>query len=254
MYNEAARIGATIRCLAGWEPPFGSGEIIFVDDGSTDRTALALTDSLSATPLSPKVAIRIVRLSVNSGKGAAVRAGMATARGAILGFLDADLSASPAEFNRAVELLVSSRSDVLVGSRSLAASDLVRPEGWYRRLGSRALNRVVRVAGLADVGDTQCGLKVFWAAHRDVLFAQQVCTRFAFDVEVLARAGRAGLRLTEMPVEWGRVEGSHVTPMRDGLRMLADIRRIRRALPRGSAIRERSTSAPAVDFGVVTVA
>lgn len=230
MFNEALRIASTIRVLSDWRPTFGASEIVFVDDGSTDETIDALQAALRQYPLVAVQSVRLLRLDSNCGKGAAVRAGVAEAHGAIVGFLDADLSASPEEFERAVGILLASNVDVVAGSRAMDNSELTRREGFYRRCASRVLHRIVVATGMSGLSDTQCGLKVFRSENASVMFAEQVCTRFAFDIEMLLRAERCDLKIVEMPVRWGRVDGSHVVPLRDGARMLIDLLRIRRAV------------------------
>ena len=67
--------------------------------------------------------------------------------------------------------------------------------------------------------DTQCGLKVFTADVAHAVFPALTTERFAFDVEVLARAERKGARIVEVPVEWRHVETSRVRPVHDVARM-----------------------------------
>jgi dolichyl-phosphate beta-glucosyltransferase len=94
----------------------------------------------------------------------------------------------------------------------------------------------VRLLGLASMPDTQCGLKVFRADVVRPLFEPLAVERFAFDVEVLARAQRLDLKVREVPIHWEHREASRVSPLRDGSRMLRDILRVRRVLgPRPKA-------------------
>ena len=73
-------------------------------------------------------------------------------------------------------------------------------------------------------------MKLFRAEIAKSLFGELRTTGFAFDVEVLARASRAELRIDEFRVAWAHQPGSKVNPLTDGLRMYAEVRQIRRTL------------------------
>ena len=85
---------------------------------------------------------------------------------------------------------------------------------------------------LTRLPDTQCGLKAFPAEVVPALFEPLVANGFAFDVEVLARADRLGLTIVEVPIVWHHVDGSRLSPVRDGLATLREAWRVRRALRR----------------------
>ena len=89
-----------------------------------------------------------------------------------------------------VGILLASNVDIVAGSRAMDNSELTRREGFYRRCASRVLHRIVVATGMSGLSDTQCGLKVFRSENASVMFAEQVCTRFAFDIEMLLRAER----------------------------------------------------------------
>ena len=77
------------------------------------------------------------------------------------------------------------------------------------------------------MSDTQCGFKCFRGDIVPELFRQQVVPGFAFDVEILFLAGKAGLVLQEIPIDWYYHEGSKVRPIRDAVAMTRDLLRIR---------------------------
>jgi len=219
MYQEAGRIAMTVGTLA--TSPLAAAELIFVDDGSTDGTVEVLRAALAAYGLSALV----LRLPRNLGKGAAVRTGVLAASGEVVAFVDADLSSPPGaviEVFRAVE----AGAQVAIGSRGHATSDLVVRQPGSREAAGKSFNRLLRRLGLTDLPDTQCGLKAFDRASARTLFEPLQTRRFAFDVEVLARARRLGLDVRVLPTRWAHVEQSRVAPVRDGARMAADAVRI----------------------------
>ena len=81
----------------------------------------------------------------------------------------------------------------------------------------------MRLATGLPFWDTQCGFKAFQLdVCRPILEAARI-EGFAFDVELLYLAQRAGLRLREIPVRWNHAEGSKVRLVHDSLRMLGEI-------------------------------
>ena len=205
-YNEAARIGATLGRLRDQAPALGILEVVVVDDGSTDGTA-ALVDSF-ARDRDPS--IRLIRLVENAGKGAAVRAGVNEARGDYVVFLDADLSAPPDAIPAAVALLAGG-ADVAAGTRVTPdGADARRSQPLRRRLGGRAFGLLQRAIVGLPYADTQCPFKLFTVEAAQRIFPLVRTSGWAFDVELLAHAHRAGLRVVEFPVEWRHVGGSRL--------------------------------------------
>jgi len=195
-------------------------EILVVDDGSTDDTA-AVAEKL----LAPLPHHRVIALTPNQGKGAAVRAGVAASRAPCTAYMDADMAIDPL----AVPLLLTGleESDVAIGSRALRDS-MVETTYVVRSLMGRLFNQLVTAGTGLGLQDTQCGFKAFRTPAARLLFHLVRIDRFAFDVEILTRARRLGLGVTEVPVHWKHVEGSTVHPLHDSWRMLADVYRSRR--------------------------
>lgn len=218
--DEADRIGATVaevRAAVESLAADGGVEIVVVDDGSSDGTA----DAALAGG-----ADQVVVLPHNRGKGAAVRAGMAVARGRTVAFTDADLSYSP-DHLVAVVATVEEGWDVVVGSRRHPEATTVQGAGGVRDLGSRVINLVTMAVLLSRPHDTQCGLKGFRSDAASLVFGLARVDGFAFDIEVLHLVERHGLSLTEVPVRLVSGERSTVRVARDGLRLLRDVWRIR---------------------------
>ncbi len=218
--DEADRIAATVaqvRAAVGGLDAEGGVEVIVVDDGSSDSTADA---ALSAG------ADQVVVLPRNRGKGAAVRAGMAVARGRTVAFTDADLSYSPDHLVTVIEA-VEEGWDVVVGSRRHPEATTVQGAGGVRDLGSRVINLVTMAVLLSRPHDTQCGLKAFRSDAASLVFGLARVDGFAFDIEVLHLVERHSLSLTEVPVRLVSGERSTVRAARDGLRLLRDVWRIR---------------------------
>lgn len=194
-------------------------EIVVVDDGSTDRTA-AVGEGAETVP---GVRVRVIRLDRNRGKGASVRAGLAASRGERVLISDADL-ATPIE---EVERLLASAVDVAVGSRGVRRELIVERQPLARDTMGRIFNLILRTLRLTRLRDTQCGFKLIEGSLARRLAAELRLDGFAFDVELLARAARAGATIAEVPVHWRHVEASRVRPLRHGGQMLRDVLRLR---------------------------
>jgi glycosyltransferase involved in cell wall biosynthesis len=222
-YREASRIGSTVARLRQSLAALGDIEIIVVDDGSGDGTAAAARAAGADDVL----------VRAHAGKGAAVRAGVLAAKGATVGFIDADLSYPPEQLARLLDA-AEAGADMVVGSRLHAdATTLVRA-GRLRRLTGRLFSLAARVLVLDRVRDTQCGIKAFRDDAARLLFARAHIDGFAFDVELFVIAARARLTVVEVPVDLTNAATSTVRVAPDARAMLADLLRIRRLAREGA--------------------
>ena len=227
-YNEHARLEPVVRAALGFLSAWpGGAELILVDDGSVDGT-WALIGALASRAAGR---VRGVRLAHNRGKGAAVRAGFAIARGVVWGYADADGAAHWRGLTRLARALKDPAVDAAVGERN--GGDVVTSP-WRRVLGA-GFRAAARTLASAGVSDTQCGLKLFRARAVAPLLNRLTIDGYAFDVELLhlLRATGAGVRGVAVP--WTHQPGSKVRPLRDGVRMLLDLaaRWLRERHPRG---------------------
>ncbi len=238
-YNEAERLPATLARLRAFldAEPYGA-EIIVVDDGSADATAAVVERAAAADPR-----VQLVR-APHRGKGAAVRRGMLVATGHVRLMCDADLSMPTHEIPK---LLAALRTDAGPraaeaaaeppgAERAAAAIALATREGagarrigepYVRHLMGRVFNLLVRLLALPGLHDTQCGFKAFTAASAECLFRCATIDGFGFDVEVLYLARKWGLPLVEVPIAWYYQPSSRVSPLRDTIRMVRDVLRVR---------------------------
>lgn len=215
-YNEADRIAEsvriTIKAIKEWTDSF---EVIVVDDGSADGTAdvaAALQDQY--TPV-----LRSLRLSMNSGKGAAFLSGAAAARGDYIALLDADLDIHPSQIRTLLGVSEETHADFVVGSKWHPASKVDYPP--FRRLVSRAYWMLTQALFRLPVRDTQTGVKLMRKTAANHVLPKLLCKRFAFDLELCAAAKRSGCRIEEAPVTLALRRMSRLR-FRDGMRTLVD--------------------------------
>jgi glycosyltransferase involved in cell wall biosynthesis len=155
-YNESRRVGASLDAILRWLDARGTpGEIVVVDDGSTDGTSQA-----AETRRAGDRRVRVVRLPANRGKGAAVRAGARASEGRLLLVTDADLSTPIEEVDRLIARMRETSSDIVIGSRALAGSKVVVAQPVWRRLMGRGFNVIIRTLTDLPYRDTQCGFKL----------------------------------------------------------------------------------------------
>ncbi|SVA58600.1 uncharacterized protein METZ01_LOCUS111454, partial [marine metagenome] len=237
-YREADRITPTLERIRHELGPLVGDrreelEVVVVDDGSDDGTAEA-AEAAGAD--------RVVRMERNTGKGAAVRAGVRAATGSTIAFTDADLAYGPAQVAELL-VLVEAGYDMVVGSRRHTDTRTLVRAGRLREAGGRLVNLATHALLLGQYRDTQCGLKAFRADVARDLFNASTLDGFAFDVELFHLAERWRLSLAEVPVEVEHSERSTVRVVRDGARLVADLTRIRQRSRRGG-YPDRSTTEP----------
>jgi dolichyl-phosphate beta-glucosyltransferase len=220
-YNEELRLPETLDRIAAYLQTDGrAAEVLVVDDGSNDRTAVV------AEAFRSKIALlRVVSNGVNRGKGYSVRHGMQEARGRIALFTDADLSAPIEEAGKLLAALET--NDVAIGSRAMDRSLISVHESRFREFAGIIFNKIVRIILWLPFVDTQCGFKAFRRERCRILFEQQRIERFGFDPELLYLARHHGLHAVEIPVRWGHSPATKVNMWRDSIQMFIDVFTIR---------------------------
>jgi len=218
-YNEAGRIRETLAslCQIKESKPYPV-ELIVVDDGSTDRTV----ETVEEFP-----GIRLVRNDRNHGKGYTVRHGVLEARGKLVLFTDADLSAPIEEVDKLLSALESSGADAAVGSRALKRELIGVHQPWLRDMGGRFFNLLVKAFTGLRLHDTQCGFKLFKRSSTRHAFERMRIEGFGFDPELLFLIERGGGKVVEVPVKWNNNPATKVRFLRDSTRMFLDLIAIR---------------------------
>jgi glycosyltransferase involved in cell wall biosynthesis len=221
-YNEASRLGSTLdRVLNYVISQCWDAEVIIVNDGSRDRTTDLVREYTQRYPF-----LRLIENPGNRGKGYSVRNGMLNAVGDALLFSDADLS-SPIEEAPKLFHAIEDGADIAIGSRWLKPDTQTKRQSLLRQFYGRAFNVALRVLLGLRQKDTQCGFKAFTRAAAQRIFPQQQIERWGFDPEILYLAHRYRFSVAEVPVSWAHVEGTRISPLRDGLRMFGEVLKIR---------------------------
>jgi dolichyl-phosphate beta-glucosyltransferase len=138
---------------------------------------------------------------------------------------DADLS-TPIEELDTLRAALKDGAQVAIASRAVSGANLEKRQSILREISGRFFNLLVRTLHLPGIKDTQCGFKLFSAAAAEAAFRDSRLDGFAFDVEALVLARRAGFGIREVPVTWRNDEQSRVSFGR-GLAAFIDLFRLR---------------------------
>jgi len=193
MYDERESLRPTVaKALQVLERSTSDFELLIVDDGSRDGSERLAQELAAAEPR-----VRVLRHEHNQGYGQALRSGFAAARGEIVAYTDCD---EPADLNLLPETLRrfdDPQVDMVVGYRTSRDQD-----GLRRRLYAAGYNALVRRLFGVRARDINFSFKLI---RRGALERMQLGARTGFvDGELLTEAGRLGLRVVEIPVEYRR--------------------------------------------------
>ncbi|HEY0868208.1 MAG TPA: dolichyl-phosphate beta-glucosyltransferase [Fimbriimonas sp.] len=221
-YNEEERLPRTLARLHEYYIAQDYAfDVTIVSDGSKDATGAVVRAFARDHPH-----FSLLEHHPNRGKGYAVRQGVLAAKGEVVLFCDADL-ATPQEETEKLLPRIREGADVAIGSRPLRESKLEIRQPWYREMLGRGFNKAVQMLAVRGIDDTQCGFKMFRREAAREIFRRCALDGFSFDIEALMIARDLGYRIDEVPIRWRHQEGSKVSVLRDGAKMLRDLLKLR---------------------------
>ncbi len=221
-YNEEFRIGPMLEAYLPYfsERYGGEVEILVVVNGSHDRTAEIVLSHAARYPI-----LRCLIQPRKVGKGGALIQGFHQARGALIGFVDADGATPPAAFDDLVAHIGDAAA--IIASRWARGARVTPPQPLSRRIASRLFNTQVRLFFGLRLTDTQCGAKLMRREALLPLLPHFGITQWAFDVDLLYQLKRGGGRVREIPTTWSDVAGSKIEIGRASLQMFLALVRLR---------------------------
>lgn len=206
----------------------GFGEVGFVigDNGSTDRTPELALQLIAGSPK-----YRYVRVE-EPGVGAALKESWSSSSARFVGYVDLDLATDLLHLEQALEILSRGDAEIVNGSRLLPGSKVFERK-WYRDVLSKIFNRIVRLVFFAKFTDGMCGFKILDRERFiESFLLDEMSDGWFFATELLVRADRAGLKISEIPVTWTDDHDSKVKPLKLALQYLREILRLAYSLSR----------------------
>lgn len=207
------------------------GEILVVDDGSTDKTS----EVAEKVGVSPKVTIKIISNEEHRGKGYAVRTGILKSRGEIVMFADSGNCVPYECALTGLQWLKEQSCDIAHGSRKLQESNITRPWVWYRKIYSMLFRRILIIYMKlpSTFTDTQCGFKLYEGIIARQLYENCNSDGFMFDVEIILRALDSGLHIKEFPVQWTADPDSRLSLKKNIISIFVELISIKKMADRG---------------------
>lgn len=223
VYNDAAHIGKSLdRLLNFIKNQNLNAEVLAINDGGKDATSVIVKEKSKQYPR-----IKFLDRQQNKGKGYSVREGFRAASSEFIVFTDADLPYGTGYFTKMIELLKSG-ADLVIANRNLApnAKSSTSGIGVLRRLTHWGFGFLVRRFLHLKFSDTQAGLKGIRREATEKILHKLKINGFAFDLELLVEAQKAGLQVREIPVALENTGQSNIKIARDSLQMFIDILKI----------------------------
>jgi glycosyltransferase involved in cell wall biosynthesis len=218
VYNEERSLAEIIRRVCAVPIP---KEIIFVDDGSKDRSREILTavQAEHQQKNDEQNTIKVFFQKQNEGKGAALKTALSHATGDIVIIQDADLEYDPKDYPRLLEPIQTGLADVVYGTR-FAGGGAHRVLFFWHSMGNRLLTLLSNMLTNLNLSDMEVGYKVF---RSEVLTGIDLKSkRFGFEPEITMKLAKKGCRFYEVPISYhGRTydEGKKIT-WKDGVAAL----------------------------------
>jgi len=227
VYNEGRKIGGDLDAALHFiREQKIAGEIIVVNDGSTDNCAEVVLEYSDGHP----GIISLISYGPNRGKGYAVKQGMLKAIGKIIVSIDSGNCIPYSDLLKGMELIGINDTDIAHGSRRLRESRIMIPRKLHRTFFSTVFMKFIRLYLHlpSHLTDTQCGLKMYRKDVAHFLYNQCQSAGFMYDIEIIMKATLNGYRIKEFPVIWTPDPDSRLKILSNLIRLLKEIHAIKK--------------------------
>jgi dolichyl-phosphate beta-glucosyltransferase len=228
-YNEASKIGRDVDAAAAFISESGfKGEIIVVDDGSSDNTS----EEAKTAEIPAEVKREVIRLNNNSGKGIAIKTGIKKTKGDVVLFADSGTCIPYSNALPVIKRIKKGDLDLAHASRRLKETRIIRERPLKRRILSKLFHlAAVWITGLPRwITDSQCGFKLYKGSIARKLYEDCITTGYLFDLEILLRAVKHGYRIEEFPVQWACDLDTRLRPASDTPGVMKELFQVRKII------------------------
>lgn len=228
VYNEEKRITKTIKALKQGLSFDGLKleKIIFVDDGSTDKTVESIKKQVSSIENKTQAKVQLISYQPNKGKGYAVRTGVINSDADYNLIFDADISTPLTELNKFLPFIKENK-DVVIGTRKNSHSTVIKHQPLYRELLGRGFTLLSNIILNTWVTDFTCGFKLFSKRAVKEIFPNSKINHWGYDAEIIYLAKKLGYQINEAPVVWSNDERTKVNLLKDIPQTIIEIFQIR---------------------------
>ncbi len=197
-----------------------TGEIIIVDDGSSDNTFQIANHYKSNS----NNYVNVIKLSHNVGKGGAIVEGIKSSKGNIIIYADAGLTVPFENALVGIELIKNDKCEIANGSRKMKESKIVNAQDFDRKIISRLFGFAVKyfLKIPKNLTDTQCGFKVYNGDVARNLFPKLITKGFLFEIELILLAQKENFRILEFPVIWSCDRDSRLSIGKSSKKIISD--------------------------------
>lgn len=209
VFNEEKTIDKLVEAISAVDVGCAK-ELIFVDDGSTDKTRQILSKYRSIH--------KVIFMDKNRGKGAAIRRGFKEITGDIVVIQDADLEYDPREYSLLMKPILDGDAEVVYGSRFVTAFPR-RVLYFHHYMANQLVTFISNIFTGLNLSDMETGYKIFTKEVIQKILPRLSANRFGIEPELTARIAQAGFRVYEVGISYkGRTygEGKKIT-WKDGV-------------------------------------
>lgn len=219
-YNEEKKIERDVReAFSYFKKKKIAGEVIVSTDGITDNTNKIVNNLKKEFPN-----LILLTKKEKIGKGAAIKRGVAKARGKYIMFADAGLCV-PFQFIDVGVKMLEEGYDLALGNRADRLTIIKKEQPFYRKIGSKTFGFMIwSILGVPrHIKDTQCGFKIYKADVAKILFKDLKTGTMMFDLEHILRAKKYYFKIATFPVEWTNDPDTKFNPIGGSFKILKEL-------------------------------
>ncbi len=195
-------------------------EIVFVNDGSTDKSGDLINKFINKNKKICK--FKYINYKKNIGKGYAIKKGVLSSCNSWILICDADMSVKPDQFDIWFKKNnIINKNTAYYGSRNHKNSKIKTL--FIRRFLGLFFKILIRITFNLNLKDTQCGFKAFNKNYAYKIFKKLTSNRFAFDIELTLLLKKNKILIKELPLKWEHRDGSKLNIFIDMPKMFFDI-------------------------------